>query len=276
MEKAYGRGAARPRDQGPDTTPLALWYGSYMDVTLPRGLVAARRTPLFDHETLPAPLATSHRAAVWAVLHVEEGDVDYADLEGESPRQVRVEAGEHIVIKPDVLHRVDPSTDARFYLQFHRAPDVLMESDLVVDDGPSPRAEGAWEHRGRDLDDADEILELVTRQYAVVVQDDLLAPYFRDVDWQGLIGAAADFWGHLLLFAPDYPIDPIERHRSVHEQRPLTGEALDRWLEIFEETVDTGWSGPNATRAKKRATGLAWAMAQRLLGKGVWRPRRHR
>ena len=121
---------------------------------------------------------------------------------------------------------------------------------------------------------------MVTRQYAVVVQDDVLAPYFAVhegfMDWQALIGSVADFWNHVLLYAPDYPIDPIERHRAVHEQRAITGEALDRWLEIFHETVDTGWTGPEASRAKKRGTGMAWAMAQRLLGHGVWRPPQHR
>ena len=96
------------------------------------------------------------------------------------------------------------------------------------------------------------------------------------LDWQALIGGVSDFWNHVLLYAPDYPIDPIERHRAVHERRPLTGGSLDRWLEILYETVDTGWSGPNAERVKKRGTGVAWAMAQRLLGKGVWRPPVHR
>ncbi|HAS13264.1 MAG TPA: hypothetical protein DCS55_22560, partial [Acidimicrobiaceae bacterium] len=138
------------------------------------------------------------------------------------------------------------------------------------------RAAGPWEHRGRDLDDPDEIFEMVTRQYAVVVQDDVLEPYFTAgtdfIDWQALIGSVADFWNHALLYAPDYPVDPIERHREVHERRALTPEALNRWLEIFHETIDTGWAGPNAERAKKRGTGVAWAMAQRLLGKGAWRP----
>jgi hemoglobin len=246
------------------------------DVTLPVGLVDGRRTPVFDLESLPAPLATSHRTTVWATLHVQSGDVDYSDLEGDEPRHERLEAGDSIVIPPGVLHRVDPSTDARFHLQFHREPDAGMVPDLHPEPPPSPRAAGPWEHRGRDLDDPDEIFEMVTRQYAVVVQDDVLEPYFTTggdfIDWQALIGSVADFWNHVLLYAPDYPVDPIERHREVHERRALTPEALDRWLEIFHETVDTGWAGPNAERAKKRGTGVAWAMAQRLLGKGAWHP----
>ena len=249
-------------------------------LSLPTGLTEARRTPLFDPDSLPAPLATSHRTTVWATLHVEHGDVDYSDLEGNEQRHERLEAGDSIVIPPWVLHRVDPSTDARFFVQFYREPDAGIVPDLHPERPPSPRAAGTWEHRGRDLDSPDEIFEMVTRQYAVVVQDDVLGPYFSTddgfLDWQAFIGRVSDFWNHVLLYAPDYPVDAIEAHRAVHERRPLTAEALDRWLEIFYETVDTGWSGPNVERAKKRGTGMSWAMAQRLLGKGVWRPAVHR
>jgi hypothetical protein len=51
---------------------------------------------------------------------------------------------------------------------------------------------------------------------------------------------------------------------------------FDRWLQVFEDTVDGGWSGPKAEEVKKRATGMAWAMAQRFLGHGVWRPEARR
>ena len=34
-----------------------------------------------------------------------------------------------------------------------------------------------------------------------------------------------------------------------------------------------GWAVPKATTANKRATGMAWAMAQRFLGHGVWHAR---
>ncbi len=121
---------------------------------------------------------------------------------------------------------------------------------------------------------------MVTRQYVDVIQDALLQPYFDFgpgfIDWQAHIGAVADYWCHVVLYAPDYEIDVIESHRHLHQRDPFTPELFDRWLQIFHDTVDGGWSGPHATTAKKRATGTAWAMAQRLLGHGVWRPTEHR
>lgn len=41
--------------------------------------------------------------------------------------------------------------------------------------------------------------------------------------------------------------------------------------QIFLDTIDGGWSGPSASLAKKRATGMARAMALRYLGTGAWK-----
>lgn len=248
---------------------------------MPPGLVEARHTPVFDYETLPEPLAKSHRTTVWATLHVQAGSVRYTDLEGDHRRDERLDAGESVVIAPYVSHHVDPSTDAKFFVQFYREPGADLVPRLApLEPADSVRRSGPWEHRGRDLDTPDEIFEMVTRQYVDVVQDDLLDPYFNFgpgfTDWDAHIGNVSDFWNHVLLYAPDYDIDVIERHRPIHQTKDFYPELFDRWLQIFEDTVDGGWTGPIASRAKKRATGMAWAMAQRFLGHGRWRPAAHR
>lgn len=246
--------------------------------TLPAELIEARHTPLFDFRSLPDALAESHRTTVWAQLFVHAGSVRYIDLEGASPRDVRLKPGDSAVIGPGVEHRVEPSTDATFFVQFYREPDAAMvPGPVAVDHRHRP---GPWEHRGRDLDTPDEIFEMVTRQYVDVVQDELLEPYFDFgpgfIDWRAHIGSVTDYWCHVVLYAPDYEIDVIENHRHLHDRDPFTPELFDRWLQIFDDTVDGGWVGPDAERAKKRAAGMAWAMAQRFLGHGAWRPAKHR
>jgi len=246
--------------------------------TLPVGLVEARHTPLFDYQSLPDALTKSHRTTVWAELWVQAGSVRYIDLEDSSPRDVRLDPGDSVVIVPGVEHQVEPSTDAKFFVQFYREPGAAMIPGTVPVD--SRRRSGPWERRGRDLDTPEEILEMVTRQYVDVVQDELLEPYFNFapgfIDWQAHIGTVTDYWSHVVLYAPDYDIDVIENHRHLHDRAPFTPELFDRWLQIFHDTVDGGWAGPKATTANKRATGMAWSMAQRFLGKGVWRPAAHR
>jgi hemoglobin len=249
---------------------------------LPLHLVEARRTPVFDYQSIPDALAASHRTTVWAELRVQSGTVRYLDLEGDDRRDERLGPGQTTVIVPGVEHLVEPSTDAQFYVQFFREPDarLMPDSATAPDWNDSVRRSSPSEHRGRDVDTIEEITELVTRQYVDVVQDELLQPYFDFgpgfVDWQAHIGAVTDYWAHVLLYAPDYAIDVIESHRRHHELEPFTPELFDRWLQIFHDTVDGGWVGPKATMAKKRATGMAWAMAQRFLGKGAWRPVEHR
>jgi len=247
-----------------------------VEPVLPAHLVEARRTPLFDFESLPATLAKSHRTTVWAELRVRSGSVRYVDLEGDALRDVRLEAGGSAVIVPGVEHNVEPSTDATFFVQFYREPEAGIALGLAATPVDHRRRSGPWECRERDLDEPEEIFEMVTRQYVDVVQDDILQPYFDFgsgfIDWQAHIGAVTDYWCHVILYAPDYEIDVIENHRHLHQQDPFTPDLFDRWLQIFHDTVDGGWVGPNATRAKKRATGMAWAMAQRYLGHGVYRP----
>lgn len=249
---------------------------------LPAQLIEARHTPVFDYQSIPDALAASHRTTVWAELRVQAGNVRYLDLEGDDPRDERLDPGETAVIVPGVEHHVELSTDAQFYVQFFREPDaeLIPGPDAVPEWTDSFRRSGPWERRGRDVDTIEEITELVTRQYADIVQDELLQPYFDFgpgfIDWQAHIGAVTDYWAHVLLYAPDYEINVIESHRHSHELEPFTPELFDRWLQIFHDTVDGGWAGPRATIAKKRATGMAWAMAQRFLGQGVWRPTEHR
>lgn len=243
---------------------------------LPQGLVEGRRTPLFDGTNVPEPLATVHRTTVWATLHVQRGSVRYVDLVGTDPRDVRLETGDSAVIAAEVDHQIEPSTDAAFFVQFYREP-----SDSPIGRPTSPPTEsrrqgGPWIHRGTDLDSFEELFEMVTRQYSDVVQDELLAPYFTfgsgHLDWQAHIESVADYWQHVVLLTPDYDIDVLEGHRHLHVHRAFNPELFDRWLEIFLDTVDGGWSGPNASLAKKRATGMARAMALRYLGKGAWTP----
>jgi hemoglobin len=248
------------------------------DPVRPTDLVEGLRTPLFDPLSMPEELAEPHCTTVWAELRVEAGSVRYTDLDVDAPRDVRLGPGDSATIVPGVDHRIEPSTDAQFFVQFFRRGPSESAPEAFGHD-TSDRS-GPWIHRGRDLDTPEEVFEMVTRQYVDVGQDDLLHPYFNFgpgfIDWQAHIGIVSDYWCHVLLFAPDYEIDVIEHHRHLHDRVPFTSELFDRWLSIFDETIDGGWSGPNSETAKKRAIGTAWAMAQRFVGHGVWRPLPHR
>ncbi len=131
------------------------------------------------------------------------------------------------------------------------------------------------EHRDRDLHDRHEIAEFVTRFYRDIAQDECFHHYFHTlaaVDWHAHTLELTDFWAGLLL-GEGHPHagEVIEAHRWLHEAQHFDTALFDRWLEIFEATLDGGWVGPMTEAARRRGHGLAWAMSKRLVGHGTRR-----
>lgn len=111
-----------------------------------------------------------------------------------------------------------------------------------------------------DLATRDDIAELVTRFYGDVATDDLLGPVFNEiagVNWAVHEETLIEFWSRLLLGESGYDGNPLEKHRRIHEQQAFTDAQFDRWLELFQRTVDASWSGPTSTRASTVARNVA-------------------
>lgn len=127
-------------------------------------------------------------------------------------------------------------------------------------------------HPTRDLDDPEEIAEMVRRFYADVAQDDLLGPMFDDVarvDWSEHLPKLTAFWCRALLDLPGYSGNPFRAHSLVHAQRSFTPAHFERWLALFQDTVELGWVGPNATRALDLAGAVARVHSLQLTGVAV-------
>ncbi len=124
----------------------------------------------------------------------------------------------------------------------------------------------------RDLDTPDAIAEMVRRFYADVAQDDLLGPIFHDVarvDWSEHLPKLAAFWCRALLGMPGYQGNPFRAHQHVHAQREFTPEHFERWLTLFHETLELGWTGPTMRRALELADNVAHVHSHQLLGQAV-------
>lgn len=121
----------------------------------------------------------------------------------------------------------------------------------------------------RDLDTPDEIAEMVRRFYADVAQDDLLGPMFEDVaqvDWSEHLPKLTAFWCRALLGLQGYSGNPFRAHALVHAKRAFTHRHFERWLTLFHETVELGWTGPNADRAHELVDNVARVHSQQLTG----------
>ena len=123
-----------------------------------------------------------------------------------------------------------------------------------------------------DLVDQEQVAEMVRRFYADVAQDDLLGPMFNEVakvDWSAHLPKLTAFWCRFLFGTPGYAGNPFREHSLVHQQRPFTAAHFHRWLDLFEETVDLGWFGPNAERVKQLGRNVAEVHSGQLLGETI-------
>ena len=131
-----------------------------------------------------------------------------------------------------------------------------------------------WAHLfddARDLPDLDDVVgieTLVRAFYRRAAMDDLLGPVFEaaDVDWASHIPTVVDFWCWQLLQQPGYTGNTLRAHEELQAATPFTTQHFERWLELFDDTVDDLFAGPHAENAKARAAKMAAALQRLLAG----------
>ncbi len=127
----------------------------------------------------------------------------------------------------------------------------------------------------RDLDSHLEVDEMVRRFYRAVTQDDLLGPVFNDVaqlDWSDHLPKLTAYWCRALFGAHGYEGDALTAHEVVSAKEPFTEQHFERWLDLFYETVDLGWTGTRAEKAKTLATEIARTHMDQLASKPLRPP----
>jgi hemoglobin len=105
----------------------------------------------------------------------------------------------------------------------------------------------------RDISSRGDIEILITSFYSKVRQDELLAPQFRDVNWDLHTPVIIDFWCMILLGNPDYKGNPFQKHMHM----AIGQDHFEQWLNYFFQTVDEHFEGPVAEEAKVRARSIA-------------------
>jgi hemoglobin len=114
-----------------------------------------------------------------------------------------------------------------------------------------------------------DILLLVECFYAKVKQDEVIGFIFTKaipINWEHHIPVIVDFWETILLDNMVYKNNAMEVHYAVNKKVPLLKKHFDRWLLLFNQTVDELYSGPKATLAKTRAASIAAVMQLKMTG----------
>ncbi|MCA9575912.1 MAG: group III truncated hemoglobin [Sandaracinaceae bacterium] len=111
--------------------------------------------------------------------------------------------------------------------------------------------------------DAASIERFVRAFYGRVQQDPVLAPIFasRIVAWEPHLARMVHFWSAILLAAPGFMGNPMQKHRELSGVAP---EDFERWLALFEATLLEVYEPDVAeavlTRARRIAARLSAAM----------------
>lgn len=101
---------------------------------------------------------------------------------------------------------------------------------------------------------------LVTTFYDRVLKDDLIAPFFKHLNFEAHLPKMIHFWTFVLLDEPGYTSDVTKAHMHMR----LKKEHFDRWIALFNETVDDLFEGENAKKAKERAFLIRWTIESKM------------
>ncbi len=111
-----------------------------------------------------------------------------------------------------------------------------------------------------DITSREDIQLLVDRFYDQVRVDPLIGPIFSHVDWPHHLPIMYNFWSSMLLGDRSYAGNPFQKHLPLS----LEGQHFDRWLELFQKTVDEHFDGERAEEVKMRARSIAGIFQARM------------
>lgn len=115
----------------------------------------------------------------------------------------------------------------------------------------------------------EDIERLINEFYERVKADPVIGYIFNDiarVDWPKHLPVMYDFWEFLLLDGRRYQGNPIQKHLDLHTQHALRAEHFERWLLLFQTTVDDLFAGPKADDAKFRAFAITETWKPKFMG----------
>jgi hemoglobin len=118
-----------------------------------------------------------------------------------------------------------------------------------------------------DIENRADIETLVNTFYEKVKTDDILGAIFNvliPVNWNTHLPVMYQFWENVIFQTGSYTGNPMTLHEFIHKKVTLTTEQFDRWIQLFNQTIDELFEGKNANLAKQRAAGIAAVMKHKI------------
>jgi hemoglobin len=119
----------------------------------------------------------------------------------------------------------------------------------------------------RDIKTYEEIKQLVDSFYQKVVSDDMIGYIFTEiqrVNWDYHLPRMYSFWQTVLFGDVSYKGNPMLEHFYVNKNEPLKAEYFQRWLFLWENTINDLFKGEVAEKAKYSAKNMAVGLQNTL------------
>jgi hemoglobin len=110
------------------------------------------------------------------------------------------------------------------------------------------------------IETKEDLTFLIDTFYGKVLKDEMLAPFFKHFDMAAHMPKMVQFWSFALLDEHGYKGNVIEKHLHM----PLKKEHFDRWVELFEGTMDEHFEGEKVVQAKQKIAVLRWTMESKI------------
>lgn len=112
----------------------------------------------------------------------------------------------------------------------------------------------------KDITATEDLTFLVDTFYNKVIQNEVLKPFFANLDFSVHKPKMVGFWGFILLDQAGYKTDVMHKHH----QMKLKPEHFETWIQLFNSTVDEHFEGEKANMAKQRAELMGWTMQSKM------------
>ncbi|MFT4660102.1 MAG: hemoglobin [Patiriisocius sp.] len=118
-----------------------------------------------------------------------------------------------------------------------------------------------------DIRNKDDIRLIIDQFYHKVLQDNMLKDIFliiAKIDLESHMPLIYDFWESIVLENHSYKGSPIQAHLDLNKKFNLSKKHFDKWLLLFNETIDDNYFGENALKMKNSAFSIAVVMQSKI------------
>lgn len=120
----------------------------------------------------------------------------------------------------------------------------------------------------KDIEDRKDIELLINSFYDKVKQDAIIGSFFTEVvqvNWEKHLPVMYNFWENIVFQTGSYNGNPMDKHLELNKKSLITMEHFQRWILLFNETVDELFLGTNSGLIKQRALSIATVMQIKIL-----------